>query len=336
MTRAVFLTGATGFVGGHLAASFAGDGWRVHALARDGADAGVLGALEKLGVRLHRGDLRDARAVAASVARVASDEKLPAIVHCAAVISYRTRDAELQRQVNVDGTRNVLHACRRAPVGRLLHVSSVVAVGYSRAPGELLDEDAAFNGADLGVDYVATKRVAEELVFASGLDAVAVNPGAIFGPGGAGANTLRFLRQVAHGKFTLFAPPGSISPVGVEDVVRGTRLALERGCAGRRYLLVESARPLVECFEIAARELGVPPGRARAPRWLWSAVRAGTGLVDRVRPLDLLTPQAVRMLGLHFVYDASRARRELGWTPEPFERVLARTIAWARVEGRLD
>lgn len=333
MTRAVFLTGATGFVGGHLAASFVRDGWRVHALAREGSDVATL---EALGVRLHRGDLRDARAVAASIARVASDEQRPAIVHCAAVISYRTRDAELQREVNVEGTRHVLDACRRAPVGRLLHVSSVVAVGYSRAAGELLDEDAAFNGAELGVDYVTTKRAAEELVFASGLDAVAVNPGAIFGPGGAGANTLRFLRQVAHGKFTLLAPPGSIAPVAVEDVVLGARLALERGRSGRRYLLVESAQPLVECFRIAARELGVAPVRARAPAWLWSAVRAGAGLVDRARPLELLTPQAVRMLGLHFVYDAGRARRELGWTPEPFERVLARTIEWARAEGRLD
>jgi dihydroflavonol-4-reductase len=183
---------------------------------------------------------------------------------------------------------------------------------------------------------VTTKRAAEELVLASDLDFVVVDPGAIFGPGGSGANTLRFLRQVAHGKLALCAPPGSISPVGIEDVVRGARLALERGRSGRRYLLVESARPLIDCFRLAARELAVPPVRRAAPRALWSALRCGASIVDRAWPLELLTPQALRMLSLHFVYDARRARDELGWRPEPFETVLARTIRWARDQRLLE
>lgn len=333
MTRAVFLTGATGFVGGALVESFARDRVRVHALVREPARATQLA---KLGVTLHAGDLRDRRAVAAALARAASDETSPDVIHCGAVISYRTRDAELQREVNVEGTRHVLEACRATRVGRVLHVSSVVTVGHARSASEPLDEDAPFNGAELGVDYVTTKRAAEELAFAAGLDLVAINPGAIFGPGGSGANTLRFLRQVAHGRALPFAPPGSISPVSIEDVVRGARLALERGRSGRRYLLVESARPLVDCFRLAARELGVRPVLGAAPSSLWSLARAGAVVLDRVKPLDLLTPQALRMLGHHFAYDARRARAELGWNAEPFESVLARTITWARERRLLD
>lgn len=331
MTAAVFVTGATGFVGGALAESFVRDRVRVHALVRDPARASKLA---QLGVTLHSGDLRDRRAVVDALARAARDEPRLDVVHCGAVISYRTRDAALQREVNVEGTRHVLAACRAARVGRVLHVSSVVTVGHARCATEPLDEDASFNGAELGVDYVTTKRAAEELVLASGLDVVAINPGAIFGPGGAGANTVRFLRQVAHSRSLPLAPPGSISPVSVEDVVRGARLALERGRSGRRYLLVESARPLVDCFRLAARELGVRPVRGAAPAALWALARVGATALDRVKPLDLLTPQALRMLGRHFAYDSRRARAELGWTAEPFESVLARTIAWAR-EGRL-
>ncbi|MCE9593236.1 MAG: SDR family NAD(P)-dependent oxidoreductase [Planctomycetes bacterium] len=334
MPRAVFLTGASGFVGGRLAQSFASDGWRVHALVREGSKCAEL---EAAGVVLHRGDLRERAAVARVVAAVCAVEREPAIVHCAAVISYRTRDAALQRAVNVEGTRNVLDACRSARIGRIVHVSSVVAVGHSPATDVLLDEDAPFNGAELAVDYVTTKREAEELALAASrtLDVVAINPGAIFGPGGAGANTLRFLNQVASGKLAFLAPPGSIAPVAVEDVVRGARLALERGRSGRRYLLVDSARSLLDCFRSAARELGVAPVRRRAPPALWSALGVGAVVVDRVRALDLMTPQAMRMLGSHFVYDARRAREELGWTSEPFESVLARTIAWAREHGKL-
>jgi dihydroflavonol-4-reductase len=333
LSRAVFLTGASGFLGGHLARSFARDGWRVHALVREGSK---LADLEAAGVVFHRGDLRERAAVARAVADVCAIEPEPAIVHCAAVISYRTRDAALQRAVNVEGTRHVLEACRSARVGRLVHVSSVVAVGHAPSTDVLLDEDAPFNGAELDVDYVTTKREAEELALAAAdLDVVAINPGAIFGPGGAGANTLRFLNQVARGKLAFFAPPGSIAPVAVEDVVRGARLALARGRRGRRYLLVDSARSLFECFQVAARELGVAPVRRRAPMAVWAALGAGAALVDRVRALDLMTPQAIRMLGRHFVYDARRAREELGWTSEPFESVLARTIAWAREHGHV-
>ena len=104
----------------------------------------------------------------------------------------------LQREVNVEGTRHVLRAARRAGVTRAVHVSSVVAVGFSER-GETLDEDAPWNGAKLGIDYVTTKRAAEELALAVAdeLDLCIVNPGAIFGPSPRPANTARFLRKIA-------------------------------------------------------------------------------------------------------------------------------------------
>ena len=70
--------------------------------------------------------------------------------------------------------------------------------------------------------------------------------------------------------------------------------------------------------------------RGPAPDWLWSAVVSGAELVDRVRPLQVTTPQALRLLGLHYRFDASRARRELGWEPRPFRAVLEETVAWLR------
>ncbi len=331
MTRAVFVTGASGFLGGELARSFARDGWRVHALARRDSKLDGLAGLE---CEVHAGDLTDRASLDRALESVARASERPTIVHCAAVISYRPRDRELQRAVNVEGTQNLLDSARRRPVGRVLHVSSVVAVGHAPSVDRPLDEDAVFNGEELAVDYVTTKRAAEELALAAcdALDLVVVNPGAIFGPGGAGANTLRFLNHVA-GAMLPFAPPGSISPVSIEDTARGCRLALERGRRGRRYILVESALTLRDTFELAARILGRERAIRVPPRALWRVAQLGASAIDRLTALDGLTPQSMRMLGRHFAFDAARAKRELGWTTEPFESVLRRTVSWARAKS---
>ena len=161
------------------------------------------------------------------------------------------------------------------------------------------------------------------------------NPGAIFGTGARGPNTLKFLRKLASGMPMPFVPPGALSVVGVDDVVDGILLALERGVRGRRYLLTESAYESLDLFRLAASELGVRAPRRTAPRALWSALEFGARAIDPIAPLDLFTPTAIRMLGANFRFDSSRARRELGWSPRPFLEVLRGTIAWLRARGEL-
>lgn len=330
MKPPVFLTGATGFVGGELARRLLARGHAVHALAREGADRSDFAGHD---VAWHTGDLLDRAALERGLDAAGS---LAWVAHVAAVISYRTRDAELQRRVNVEGTRTLLEACRRKSVARVLHMSSVVAVADS-PDGLERDEDAAFNGARLRVDYVDTKRAAEELALAAArdLDLVVVNPGAIFGANPRGGNTVRFLRQLAAGRIGPLAPPGSLSVVGVGDVAEGSILALERGARGRRYLLVESARSTLAVFSLAAEMLGVRGPRAAAPRPLWELASAAARVADRVKPAELMSPQTLRMLGLHYRLSGARARRELGWAPVPFERVLRATIDDLRAAGSL-
>lgn len=330
MRQPVFLTGATGFVGGELARRLVARGHQVHALARAGADRSGLADVD---VAWHEGDLLDRAALQRGLQAAGRGVW---VAHVAAVISYRTRDAQLQRRVNVEGTRALLEACRTLPVARFLHMSSVVTVADS-TDGRTLDEGAAFNGARLGVDYVDTKRAAEELALeaARWLDVVVVNPGAIFGPNPREGNTVRFLRKLARGRIGPLAPPGSLSVVGVGDVAEGSILALERGARGRRYLLVESARRTLEVFTLAAQLLGVRGPRAAVPQSLWRLAAAGAGLVDRALPLQLASPQTLRMLGVHYRLSGERARRELGWSPAPFEQVLRGTIDGLRARGVL-
>ncbi len=330
---AVLLTGGTGFVGVELTRELVARGHEVYVLARRESDRSQL---DGGSVRWRDGELRDASSVERAVADLCRRHARPWVIHNGAVISYRTRDRALQQAVNVGGTRNVIEACRAHPVGRVLHVSSVVAVGQARA-GELLDESAPYNLGPVRCDYADTKRAAEELALgaASELDVVAVNPGAIFGLGARVPNTLKFLEQLARGPRLPFTPPGSLAVVGVRDVVVGMLAALERGRRGERYLLVESAWSSLELFQLAARLLGVPQPRRAAPPSLWSALELAARAVDLFVSPGLLTPQTVRMLGAHFNFDASKARAELDWSPEPFEAVLSRTISSLRARGEL-
>lgn len=331
--RTVLVTGATGFLGGALVRRLVDQGYAVHALARAGSDRSVLADRP---VTWHSADLLDQGSIDGAVAAFAEGAAGAevAAIHAAAHLGYDRGEADLQRRVNVDGTQHVLMACRRYGIGRVVHVSSVVAVGHAPDGASRLDEDAVFNGAELRCGYVDTKRAAEELALvADDLRVTVVNPGAVFGPAPRPSNTTRFLARIARGGLGPFAPPGSLSVVGVDDVAEGLLLALERGRAGRRYLLTDENLLHRELFELAAAELG-----ARAPRWtlpvpVWRAAVAGAAALDRVRRLELATPQALRLLGVHYRFDSSRAREELGWSPRPFAEVLAGTVAWMRGRG---
>ena len=129
MTRAVLITGGTGFLGAAVVRELLERGDAVHVFARPTADRGALADCD---VTWHAGDVLDAGSLERALARTREAAgQDPFVVHSAAVISYRTRDRDLQRQVNVGGTRNVLAAARRIGVARVVHVSSVVAVGFA-------------------------------------------------------------------------------------------------------------------------------------------------------------------------------------------------------------
>ena len=325
MTAAVLVTGANGFLGSALCRELAAAGHEVWASCREGCDDADLRGLDLERVAC---DLTQPDSVGAALGAAADGAEragLPLwIVHNAAVISYRTADAALQRAVNVEGTRAVVEAARAVRPERFLQISSVAAVGTA-GPEGLLDEAAPWNLGDAGVPYCDTKYEAEQLVLGSDLPAVAVNPGSIFGPARQGSNTLRFLRKLRTGELGRLAPPGRLGVVGVEDTARGARLALERGRVGERYLLVESNWTHKALFREAVRVLTgedtLRPVQVPAAAWRGLVLPAAR-LVDAVRPLRMATPQALTLLGRHFAFDSGKARRELGWEPRPLEEVL--------------
>lgn len=342
MTAHLFVTGASGTLGGALVRRWQEAGRHVEVFVREGSRTDLF---DEASARVHRGDLREADAVRRAI-RLAAQEAERAgapleVVHAGALISYRTADAEESRASNVQGTRHVVEASAQCGARRLLLVSSVVAVGVAPSPEEALDEEAEFNGAALACPYVTTKRAAEDFALAATahheLEVVVVNPGAIYGPSPRISNTTRFLLAVRDGGLGPLLPPGSMGVVGLEDVVSGCVAALERGRDGRRYILSESNWLISEVVALAREAWGLPERRLRTcPRALWRVAVAAVGIVDRLRALDGLTPQAMRLLGHHFRFDASRAREELNWKPTPFTDVLRRTVDRLRDDADAD
>ncbi len=321
--RPVLVTGATGFIGWHVARSLVERGERVRALTRPGS------TVRELDVEAVTGDLRDRP----SLDRAAQGCR--ALFHIAADYRLWAKDpAELFRS-NVEGTRNVLEAARAAGVERVVYTSTVGCIAMPQdRPGT---EDMPVKANEMSGPYKRSKWDAEQvaLEFArSGYPVVIVNPTAPIGdhdwkPTPTGKIILDFLKK----DMPAWIDTG-LNLVDVRDTAAGHLLALERGRPGERYIL--------GCANLTLRQilgkLEVISG-LRAPRWRmpWTvAYLAGvassawaeiSGKTPRV-PLD-----GVRMARKKMFVSHEKARRELGYTPSPVDGALVRAVAWFRENG---
>ncbi len=317
----ILITGATGFLGSALARRLVVAGHRVRILRRESS---LLAALAGVEYETAIGDLRDAVAVSRAV------RGCEIVFHSAALIQYWDHRNALQRAINVEGTRHVVDACLQHGVQRLIHVSSVAAVGY--APNATpIDETAAYNLAPFRLNYADTKHDAELLVragIARGLDAVIINPGTIYGPGD--RRRAAYIRGLA----SPFTSSGGMSIVDVDDVVEGAIRAWQRGKTGERYLLTAENILFRDLGRIFAQHLHRTGPRIIVPSSVIRVCAALLTPIGRLRPEAWsLTPAMARVAHLTFFYSSAKAQRELGMVFRPVAETIARTVAWLREQG---
>jgi dihydroflavonol-4-reductase len=315
----VLLTGATGFLGSEIARELVRQGHALRVLARA---TSKLDGLEGVAHERVVGDLLDV----ASVDRAL--EGMEALIHTAGATSVRMRDKAMLRAVNVDGVANVLEAAARRPGLRVVHTSTVGAVGGSPGP-TLLDEEAPWNLGGLGYDYLETKRRGEELALArarEGMDLVVVNPGMIFGPGDVYLTSTKYVLEYLRGK-NRFAPRGGLSFCDVRDVARAHVAALTRGRAGERYILAGQNLTHRDALLALRRMTGLyrPIPMPGAVLWLAGALSQALARL-RPHPLEDLTLGVVRVAQMFLFFDVSKAQRELGYVVRPFEETLGDTL----------
>lgn len=318
----VLVTGASGFLGAHVARALRNQGAEVRALVR--AES-ARGPLRQLGVEFLEGDLLDESSLEEACRGV------DGLIHCAARTGSWSRQNDIQRRVNVEGTTALLRAAQLRQVERIVHVSSVAAVGAARHE-EVLDEGTPWNLAELEVNYALTKRLAEERVVAAaraGMPIVVVNPSAILGPRLDGKPPSGLITGVMQEKLP-WVPPGGISVTDVRDVAAGILAALSRGRVGERYILAGHNTTWSTLYEAIAKTVGGrAPARRLSPRALkWLTARAT--LLDHLRlARPPRTPEIYRSYGWYSWFRSDRAARELGYAVRPLPEIIADSVAGA-------
>ena len=321
----VAVTGGSGVVGGAVVRHLLGAGHEVVALARSEASSEKL---TRSGARTVRGDVLDVGSLHQLV------DGVDWLFHIAGVNEMCSKDPEHMDEVNIDGTLNVITACVRAKVGRMVQTSSAVTLGEEA--GEIGLESTRHRGYHRS-RYERSKHLSEGLVIevAGSLDVVIVNPSSVQGPGRS-TGTGKLLLDAARGGLR-FVADTTFSIVDIDDCARGHLLAAERGTAGERYVLSGFTLSMADAVEMVARATGRGLSPVMVPLWL---VSSGASVVEwaarMVRKQPPVCREMVRVLQDGAAYDGSRATRDLGLRYTSAEETIARTIAWFGTEGLLD
>lgn len=323
-----FVTGATGFLGSHVALVLSEQGAELRLLVRPTSN---LKNLQGLKAETATGDLRDAASLEKAMAGCDT------VFHVAADYRLWVRDPAEMYRSNVAGTRAILEAARKSGVRRVVYTSSVGTIGFT-SDGTPADEDSPVALADMIGHYKRSKFMAEQIALEagrSGLQVVTVNPTTPVGeqdvkPTPTGRIVLDFLKR----KFPAYVETG-LNLVDVRECARGHVMALEKGRSGERYILGGEDLTLKQILDKLGKLTGLPSPKVKLPYFFAFA----TGVVDEAITAGLLhrepraTVDTVRMGKKKMFASSAKAERELGWKLVPAEDALRRAVEWFRANG---
>jgi dihydroflavonol-4-reductase len=323
-----FLTGATGFIGSHVARALAEQGANLRLLVRANSNTKNIDDVKADRVT---GDLRDPASLEKGIAGC------DVVFHVAADYRLWVRDPEEMYRANVEGTRAILEAARKNRVRRVVYTSSVATMGFT-SDGQSANENSPVSLDKMIGPYKRSKFMAEQVAIEAaraGQDVVIVNPSTPVGerdikPTPTGRIVVDFLKK----KFPAYVDTG-LNLVDVKECARGHIAALEKGRSGERYILGGENLTLKQILDKLAVITGLPSPKIRVPYVLALA----TGVVDevvtgRIRGREpRATIDAVRMGRKKMFVSSAKAERELGWKRVPVDDALRRAAKWFRENG---
>ncbi len=325
-----FLTGATGFLGSHVARVLADQGAQLRLLVRPASDLRNLDGLNgDRGVDRVVGDLRDAVSIEKALSGC------DVVFHVAADYRLWVRDPDEMYRSNVEGTRYLLEAARKQGVRRVVYTSSVATMGFSSGSknGDVADEQSPVGIEDMIGHYKRSKFMAERVAVEaarSGVDVVIVNPTTPIGerdikPTPTGRIVVDFLKR----KFSAYVETG-LNLVDATECARGHVQALEKGKSGERYILGGENLTLKQILDRLGAITGLKSPTVKLPYIFALAA----GVVDEVVTGRILgrepraTIDAVRMGRKMMFVSSAKAERELGWRMVPVDGALRRSVDW--------
>lgn len=323
-----FVTGATGFLGSHVARVLADQGVDLRLLVRPSSN---VRNLEGIRAETATGDLRDPSSLEKAISGCDT------VFHVAADYRLWVRNPNEMYQSNVGGTRSLLEAARKNGVRRVVYTSSVATIGFQN-DGQPAGEDSPVALADMIGHYKRSKFMAEQLAMEagrSGMQVVTVNPTTPIGeqdvkPTPTGRIVVDFLKR----KFPAYVETG-LNLVDVRECARGHVAALEKGRTGERYILGGQDLTLKQILDKLGEITGLPSPRIKLPYLFAFAAgvvdEAITGLLLRREPRA--TVDTVRMGKKKMFATSAKAQRELGWKIVPVDDALRRAVEWFRANG---
>ncbi len=324
----IFVTGATGFVGHHVARALAAEGANLRLLVRK---TSTLANLEGIGGETHVGDLAEPESLRPALAGC------DAVVHVAADYRLWIPDPKSMYRANVDGTRELLRLAREAGVKRVVYTSSVATMHF-RTDGIVVNEDTPVSLGDMVGHYKRSKFLAEQEAInaaQAGQDVIILNPTTPVGPNDAKPTpTGRIFVDFLNGKFPAYMDTG-LNLVDVCEVARAHVLALTKGTPGCRYILGGENLTLKQILDKMSAISGIPSPNVRIP----FAVAATYAFFEewitgRIRGREpRATLEEVRMGRKKMFVSSAHAQQELGFRIVPVYPAMRAAIEWFRANG---
>ena len=326
---AVLVTGATGFLGSHIARKLVEKGEKVKILLRKSSKTANIDNLEA--ERIY-GDVTDLDSLKSAI------KGCDTLFHTAGFVSFRKKDHQKMQDINVGGTINAMKAALDAGVSKVVYTSSVAAIGVD-PDGGIANEETKFTLESEGIPYLNTKYHGEleSLKFVEqGLPLVIVNPSVVVGPGDIYLSSTAFIQWYCKKKFPGYMD-GTMNIVDVEDVADGHLLAAKKGKIGQRYILANIDLTINELFDMLERLTGVPRPKMKIP-YTFAFITAY--LVERILGFafpnySTMDVDSVKLTKYKWFVDSSKAEKELGYKKSNIEESVKRTVDWFKKNGYL-
>lgn len=327
----ILVTGAAGMLGSSFVHALVSRGEKVRALLLPNTWHPLLDGVD---LEIVHGDVLDIASVRKAMRGCTQ------VYHMVGIVSYQRRDAALVKRVNVDGTRNVLIVAGEQKT-RVVVTASTAGIGISDGI-ELLHEDTIFPARYRNVAYMHSKHmVLEECkrFAANGVTVCAVSPTTIYGQGDMGMHIGKLVRKIKDDA-VWFIPPGGNAVVSVDDTISAHLLAMAKGKPGENYLIANECLPYREIYAAIAEVLEVRVTQRVFPAWVQPIGEVIFTVVEQCCALfggETLWPTHAWNSSFRFRYfDATKARRELGWRPkENFRSAMRKAIAFYRTQRLL-
>jgi len=327
---ASLVTGATGFIGSHIARKLVQRGEKVKILLRKSSKTLNIDDIDAERVY---GDIMDVESVKKAL------EGCDTLYHTAGFVSFRKADYKKMEEINVKGTANVLSAALEAGVRKAVYTSSVAAIGVDPGGG-IANENTVFTLESEGIQYLNTKYHAEREAFKffdKGLPVVVVNPSVVIGPGDVYLSSAGCVLWFCKKKFPGYMD-GTLNLVDVEDVAEGHILAAEKGKVGERYILANKNLTVKEFFDLMEKVTGISGPKMKIP---YIVAYGSAFLLERVLGLSFpnfstMDVDSVKLSRFNWFVDSSKAVRELGFPQTPIEETIEKTVKWFRDNGYLN